>query len=238
MLGVREDGLSGAERGLFGSIAVGDVEGVARAAREGARLDAKNHHGHTPWMSAAWHGQADCLEALAKLGAPDGVDAHGRAARMLACVGRKAAKDKGASREDLDGRWSARLAKMLVEADPQSRRDDNGGTALMEACLVDWVEGAAAYLERDDPLATTHWSDTALMHAAYGGSESCARLLLPLSKAWVENRHDETAASLARSQGRHKLAEWLEEAAKAQLERLALERAAKAAPATGPKTRM
>jgi ankyrin repeat protein len=224
MLGIREDGLTKNERGLFGAIAMGDSEGVVRAIDEGARLDALNHHGHTPFMSAAWHGQAGCLRALGERGAIDGADAKGRSARALACRGREAMR-AGVANEGV-GRWSLDLLKALEEFAPEAKRDDDGMTPLMAACSIGWEQAAASYVALDDPLASTKWGDTALMHAAHAKSEACVKILLPLSNAWIENRHDMSAAKLARSQRADALADLIQEAARSQLEALALDRAA------------
>ena len=77
-----------------------------------------------------------------------------------------------------------------------------------------------------DALAKDKDGWTALMHAAYSGSESCVKLLMPASDAYTTGVNELTASDLARNRSHASIVQFIDAYVLAQSEQSGIDAAA------------
>ena len=194
-----------AYRGLFAAAATGNNAEIARELDGGADPNQRDGHGRTPLLVAGHGGHLGVAELLLRRGAdPRAMDMRRYDLITIAAV-----------RDDVP---MLRLA-IAGGGDPRAVTSPYDGTALIAAAHLGHVEPVRILIEADAPLDHVNNLDwTALLEAVIlgnGGPNYVKIVKLLLTAGADPNRVDgqgDTPLKIARSLGRHALADAIEAA--------------------------
>lgn len=149
--------------GLFAAAAQGEAARIPALVAAGARVDARDGNGRTPWHVAAFRGQVDAMRALAQAGAnPNALEGDRYDAVTIAAVANDvrtldAALALGNSARNVTSRYDgtaliaaahlghAEVVRRLIRAGaPLDHVNNLGWTALIESIVLG--DGGAAHL--------------------------------------------------------------------------------------------